>query len=140
MDILRNCGILIGKTNERVALMDDMRLTPMDAARALADAIQNSEEYRQYIELKDIVMGDATNRAFLMEYQSVQTQLQMAAMAGKETTDSETTRFQQLGSLLYMNPDTAKYLMAQLRLQKLVGEVFTLIAEGSGLDLDFPGM
>jgi hypothetical protein len=34
----------------------------------------------------------------------------------------------------------AQYLLCQLRLQKLVGEMFQALGKASGLDLDLPGM
>lgn len=120
--------------------MAQQEMTPMEAARALSRALEQSDEYLKYAQLKEAVMQNETNRALIKEYQALQTQLQMAAMAGKDTSDAEVQRFQQIGSLLYMNTETSQYLMAQLRLQKLVGDVFGEVAKGSGLELDFPGM
>ena len=115
-------------------------MTPKQAAGKLCEAIHACEEYKTYEELKKRVTEDETNRALLKEYSRLSTSLQVAAMSGTEAEGTEVQRFQQLSSLLYMNQDTAAYLVAQLRLQKLVGEVFGLVAQGSGLELNFPGM
>lgn len=111
-----------------------------NATQKLAVAIQDSEEHQSYQALKEIVMSDETNRALLKEYQKAQHSLQMAAMAGKEADEETVQRFSQLSSLLYMNNDVAQYLLAQLRLQKLTGEVFQQLGKASGLDMDLPGM
>ncbi len=110
------------------------------ATNRLVAAIQESEEYGEYQQLKEAVMGNETNRALLKEYQKTQTQLQMAAMAGKEADEDAVQRFSQLSSLLYMNNEVAQYLLAQLRVQKLVGDVFQQIASAAGLELDVPGL
>jgi len=114
-----------------------MPMTALEqATQALAAAIQDTEEYQTHQALKQQVMNDETNRVLLKEYQKAQTTLQMTAMAGKEADDETVQRFSKLSSLLYMNNDVAQYLLAQLRLQKLAGEVFQALGKASGLEFD----
>ena len=110
------------------------------ATEQLTEAIRQSDEYRQYKTLKDDVMANETNRALLKEYQRTQTKLQMAAVAGSEAADGDVERFNKLTSLLYLNPDVAQYLVAQMRLQQLTGEVFQAITGAAELELELPGM
>ena len=115
-------------------------LSVRNATEQLATAIRDSEEYRQYKALKDAVMDNETNRALLKEYQRTQTRLQMAAVSGHEADADDVQRFQKLSTLLYMNNDVAQYLVAQLRVQQLTGEVFQNVAKAAELELDLPGM
>jgi cell fate (sporulation/competence/biofilm development) regulator YlbF (YheA/YmcA/DUF963 family) len=118
-----------------------MPMTDLEkATEALAAAIQDTEEFRTYRALKELVMEDDTNRALLKEYQKAQMTLQMAAMAGKEADDETVERFSRLSDLLYMNNDVAQYLLAQLRMQKLAGEVFQALSRASELEFETPGM
>lgn len=110
------------------------------ATQALARAIQESEEYTVYHTLKEAVMENDTNRALLKEYQKAQTELQMAAMAGKDADEDTVQRFSQLSGLLYMNNEVAQYLLAQMRVQQLAGEVFQRVAAAADLDIELPGM
>lgn len=110
------------------------------ATQALARAIQKSEEYVSYRALKEAVMENETNRALLKEYQRTQTELQMAAMAGKEADEDTVQRFSRLSGLLYMNNEVAQYLLTQLRVQQLAGEVFQRVASAADLDIELPGM
>lgn len=110
------------------------------ATQRLAAAIRESEEYILYSSLREAVMSDDTNRALLKEYQKAQTALQMAAMAGKQADEDAVQRFSQLSSLLYLNNEVAQYLLAQLRMQKLAGDVFGRLAAAAGLEFDLPGM
>ena len=106
----------------------------------MSAAIRETEEYQKYLPLREAVMGDATNRALLKEYQKAQTTLQMAAMAGKEADEETVQRFSKLSGLLYMNQDVAQYLLAQMHLQKLMVEVFQELTTAASLELELPGM
>ena len=47
-------------------------MNPYDQAHALARALKESEEYREYARLKDVAYEDATNKALLDEYNKLQ--------------------------------------------------------------------
>lgn len=111
-----------------------------EATDRLAEAIQQSDEYRQFEALKASVMENETNRTLLKEYQRTQTRLQMAAAAGVNADEADVERFNRMSSLLYMNGDVAQYLVAQMRLQQMAGEVFQRVAKAASLELDLPGM
>ncbi len=107
-----------------------------DQAHALARAIRESDECLEASRLREIAMQDETNRALLTEYSRLQTKLQLSAI-GSQTTDSEEMRrFQQLASLLYMNQEAQAYLLAEMRLQKMLGDVMKIVGEAAGLRLD----
>ncbi len=110
------------------------------ATEQLTAALRESDEYQQYKNLREAVMANETNRTLLKEYQRTQTKLQMAAMAGSTASDDDVERFNKLSSLLYLNADMAQYLLAQMRLQQLTGEVFQAVAAATELDLELPGM
>ena len=110
------------------------------ATRRLLDAIRDSEEYIAYQALKEAVMSDSTSRVLLAEYQKVQTMLQMAAISGKDADEAAVQRFSQLSGLLFTNNEVAQYLLAQLRVQKLTGEICQQMMDAAGLELQLPGM
>lgn len=110
------------------------------ATELLAQAIQNSEEYKQYITLRDAVMANEANRALLKEYQRTQTRLQMAAAAGASAEEADVERFNRMTPLLYMNGEVSQYLVAQMRLTQMAGEVFQRVTQAAELELELPGM
>lgn len=110
------------------------------ASDQLAAAIRRSEEYLTYKQLKDDVMADATNQALLNEYQRLQTKLQMAAVMGADATEDDVQRFKQLSALLMMNASIAQYLLAQMRVQQMMSEVFQTVTQAAELDIKLPGM
>ena len=109
------------------------------ASDQLAGAIRRSEEYAVFKQLKDAVMADETNKALLNEYQRLQTKLQMAAVAGADSTQNDVQRFQQLSALLMMNTAVSQYLVAQMRVQQMMSEVFQTITQAAELEIKLPG-
>lgn len=115
-------------------------MTVYDGAHALARAIRESEEARECKRLKDLAEADETNRALLGEYKRLQTALQLQAMGGSQVPPEDMQRFSQIGSLLYLNSDVQAYLMAEMRVQKLMADVFKIISEAGGLNMDMLGV
>lgn len=110
-----------------------------DTAHRLAVEIKNSDECVRLRELRERAYADNTNRVLLDEYKRLQMRLQMsmAGAAGK-MPDEEMKRFQQLASLLYMNSDVQAYLMAEMQMQKTLGDVFKILTEAAGISFDVP--
>ncbi|MBQ1945314.1 MAG: YlbF family regulator [Clostridia bacterium] len=109
-----------------------------DEANMLARQIRESEVCMNYRQMKEEIDADETNKALINEYKKLQMQLQMAAVAGADTPDSEVQRFQQIGGLLMANPKTMQFLLAEMRLQQMMADVYKILNEAAGLDM--PGL
>ena len=110
-----------------------------DALALLASQLRESPEVREYQRLKAIVEESPTTRALLKEYRRLQLTVQMAAMTGRPNEPDDMSRFQQISSLLYAGTDTSAYLIAEMRLQQSLAEIYRVIAGASGLTLEMPG-
>lgn len=111
-------------------------MNPYDQAHSLARAMKESEEYREYQRLKEIAYQDETNRALLDEYKRLQFRLQAKAASGETLPADEMTRLTQIGTLLQFNADVSAYLLAELRFQRLLADIFKILADVAGIDLD----
>ena len=109
-----------------------------DEANMLARQIRESEVCMNYRQMKEEIDADETNKALINEYKKLQMQLQMAAVAGADTPDSEVQRFQQSGGLLMANPKTMQFRLAEMRLQQMMADVYKILNEAAGLDM--PGL
>ena len=108
------------------------------AAYRLADEIRQSEEYRTYHALKEEVMGDETVAALIREYRRMQMSLQMAAMSGQQADGEEMQRFTALSGLLFAKPEVSQFLLAEMRLQQAMADIFKIITEAADLDIRMP--
>ena len=111
-------------------------MNPYDQAHALARALKESEEYREFMRLKETAYDDATNKALLDEYKKLQFRLQAKAAAGESLPQDDMQRLTQIGALLQFNPDVSAYLMAEFRFQRMLSDIFKILADVAGVDLD----
>ena len=106
----------------------------LDDARMLADKLRSSEEYRTYCEAKERAYASKATAALLDEFYALRMKAQAASVAG--TPDAEVTeKLQRLGELLQFDTAAAEYLMAEFRLNALLGEIYKILAKAVGLDL-----
>ncbi len=111
-------------------------MNPYDQAHALARALRESDEYREYMRLKETAYDDSTNKALLDEYKKLQFRLQAKMAAGESMPQDDMQRLTQIGALLQFNPDVSAYLMAEFRFQRMLSDIFKILADVAGVDLD----
>lgn len=111
-------------------------MNPYDQAHALAKSLKESEEYREYARLKEIAYEDGTNKALLDEYKKLQFRLQAKMASGETLPAEDMQRLQQIGTLLQFNPDVSSYMMAEFRFQRMLTDIFKILADVAGVDLD----
>ena len=110
------------------------------AAHRLANELRQSEEYMTYHRLKDEVMADETQAALIREYKKLQIQLQMAAMSGQQPDSEDMQRFSGISALLFGKSEISQYLLAEMRLQQAMADIFKIFTDAAGLDMQLPGM
>lgn len=111
-----------------------------DAAHELSRQIEKSEECLEYKKLKEIVEENETTKALLKEYRRLQMMLQMSTLSRSNMPTDEMNRFSQISSLLYGGTDTSAFLMAEMRLQQVMADIFSMLTKSAGLNMDLPGI
>jgi cell fate (sporulation/competence/biofilm development) regulator YlbF (YheA/YmcA/DUF963 family) len=107
-------------------------------AHRLAQDIRQSEEYQTYHALKETVMADETTAALIKEYKKLQVKLQMAAVSGAQADSDDMQRFQGITSLLFTKPEVSQYMLAEMRLQQAVADIFRIVTEAADIDMGLP--
>ncbi|MBR1584561.1 MAG: YlbF family regulator [Clostridia bacterium] len=110
----------------------------MEAAKMLGQAIQDSPEYREYARLKEEIDADAGIKSLVNEYKRLQTALQMRVLSGQGMEGEDAQKFQSLNMLLFADSRTSGYLMAEMRLQKMMADVFGVLTQAAGMDIPLP--
>ena len=114
-----------------------MSVNIYDSANALARDIKNTDEYIQYKRLRDEVMSNETNKALINKYKKLQFQLQVAMSGGGQPNPEEMEQLQKIAQVLQLSQDTAGYLLAEMRLQKMLADIYKVIGEAADMDMDF---
>ena len=111
-----------------------------EAQKNMEEAIRQTPEFQEYQKAKDTAFADSLSAQLLTEYGRLQNKLQMFAVTGRQAEESEMERFKQLGGLLFATPVTATYLMAQLRVQKLLADIFADLSKAAGIAIELPSL
>lgn len=111
-------------------------MNPYDQAHALARSMKESEEYREMVRLREAAYESDTNRALLDEYKRLQFRMQAKMAAGETMPEDDYQRLQQIGTLLQFNQDVSAYLLAEFRFQRMLSDIFKILADVAGVDLD----
>ena len=87
-----------------------------------------------YRESKERAYASPSTAALLDEFYALRMKVQASSVAG--TPDAETTeKLQRLGELLQFDAAAAEYLLAEYRLNALLGEIYKILGTAVGLDL-----
>ena len=65
-------------------------------AHQLAQSMRQSEEYLEYMRLKETAYEDSTNRALLDEYKKLQYQMQVKMASGERMEEDDLQRMQKI--------------------------------------------
>ena len=109
-------------------------------AHRLAQDIRNSEEYQTYHGLKESVMGEETTATLIREYRKLQITLQMAMMSGRQAEAEDQQRFSGISALLFSKPEVSQFLLAEMRLQQALADIFRIVTEAADVEMNIPGM
>ena len=80
--------------------------------------------------------ADATNHALLDEYKRLQYQMQLCVASGRRMEEDDLQRMQKIAGLLQFNQDASAYLLAEFRFQKMLADIYKILADVAGIDLD----
>lgn len=100
-----------------------------DEAHNLDRALKESEEYKQYVDLKATASQNEELTAMLNDFQSKQFELQAKQMMGGELGPEMMEQIQSLYQILMKDPLAAQYVQAEMRFSMLVNEVYGILGE-----------
>ncbi len=113
-----------------------MAVNVYDTAHLLAQQLKQTEEFTEYSRLKQIAYEDGTNKALLDELKRLQFKLQAKAASGEKPDDEEMQKLMRISSLLQLNQDAGAYLVAEFRFQKLLSDIYKILGDAAGIDID----
>ena len=64
--------------------------------------------------------------------------MQMRVLSGQGLEGEDAQRFQSLNVLLFSDQRTSGYLLAEMRMQRMMAEVFETLTRAAGMDIPLP--
>ena len=103
-----------------------------DQAHGLAEAIKNSEEFKQYDALKKKIDANSELSDMLKDFQKKQVELQAKQLGGEQLSPEDMTAIQQLYGIMTKDPLAAEYLQAEMRFSIMMKDVYEIVGEAIG--------
>ena len=107
-----------------------------DEAHKLARAIKDSEEYKNYIQKREVVYSDKRNKEMVEDFRNKVLKVQMEQLSGKEIEKDEIEKLNRLEEVLMLNPKISDYFAAELRFSQMVRDINNIIGEAIDIKED----
>lgn len=108
-----------------------------DNVYKLADEIKNSETFAQYKEARDKAFESELNKDLYKKYKEIELKVNAYLMANKEPDEELKKEYQQITSVLSLNSDISAFMIAEHRLNQMMGDIFRILAKAVDIDLGF---
>lgn len=117
----------------------EVNMNVYDQAHKLAQAIKESEEYKQYALNKESMEKNPEVSAMINDFQKKQFELQAKKMMGEEMSEDFMYQVQELYGIMMKDPIAAQYLQNEMRFSLMINDVYKILGEAMGLS-QMPGM
>ncbi len=107
-----------------------------DKANELAKELQQSEDYKEYSRLKEIVTADDQTKSLLSDYKKLQMEAQASMLSGGEPSEETMDKLKKLGEVLMFKPEVAQYFAAEYKFQTIISDIYKIIGDACDLGLD----
>lgn len=104
-----------------------------DQAHGLAQAINASEEFKQYDVLKKQIDANGELAKMLKDFQAKQLEFQTKQMMGETPNAEDMANIQQLYAIMAQDPLAAQYLQAEMRFSLMMKDVYEILGEAIGV-------
>lgn len=104
-----------------------------DQAHGLAQAIRESDEFKQYQEQKEILDTNENLAKIVGDFQQKQLELQAKSIAGEELGDDFQAQVQELYGIIMQDPLAAQYMQAEMRFSIMMNDVYKILGEVMGI-------
>lgn len=100
-----------------------------DQAHQLAQAIKESEEFKQFDSYKKQVEANPQINEAVKDFMKKQFEMQAAQMAGQGIDQEMMQQLSQLSAILMQDPTAAQYMQCQMRFSMMMADVYKIIGE-----------
>ncbi|MBQ0005363.1 MAG: YlbF family regulator [Clostridiales bacterium] len=100
-----------------------------DEAHNLAKAVKESNEYKEYMRLREETAKDEMLSKMLKDLQELQVAIQTAQITGQTIDESQMSQFQSVYAMLAAKPLAAEYMQAEVRFSMMVKDVFDILGD-----------
>lgn len=108
-----------------------------DKVYELVRELKNTEEYTEYMQMKEQIQKSPEIFAKVKEFKDKQREQQIQYISGKEMTEEDKQYMQNLYSIIIQNPESAKFFEKEIKLNVLLADIQKILGEGIKDVLEF---
>ncbi len=105
-----------------------------DSVHALAKALKESEEFKDYQEAKKKLEEDEKAKEMLVDFRNYQLQIQQKQSEGKKVEQEDGEKLKKMFDAINLNLTIKEYLSAEYRFGKMMADVSKIIGEAIGIE------
>ena len=100
-----------------------------DTANRLASEIRESEEYKEYKALKNLLMNNEETKKKLEEFEKLRYEVQLMQYTGEEKDEEKNKKLQEMYGMLVQDKQIKEYFDLEVKFNVMVADVNKIIAE-----------
>ena len=100
-----------------------------DAVNNLARAIKDSNEYKEYKDVKSKIEMDPELKKQIDEFEKIRYEEQLLAMQGERQSEEKIAKLQELYKILVQNSDVKEYFDKEVKFNVMIADVNKIIGE-----------
>ncbi|MDD4200020.1 MAG: YlbF family regulator [Eubacteriales bacterium] len=100
-----------------------------DQAHQLATAIKESEECKQFNDVRKKLEANPDLDSAIKDFMKKQFEFQASQMMGQEVDPEEFAKLQQLSAVLMQDPLSSQYFNNQMRFSQMMSDVYKIIGD-----------
>lgn len=100
-----------------------------DEVNNLARAIKDSNEYKEYKEVKQRILQEPKLKEQIDEFEKIRYEEQLLAMQGEKQSEEKMAKLQELYKILVQNQEVKEYFDKEVKFNVLIADVNRIIGE-----------
>lgn len=100
-----------------------------DEVNNLARAIKDSNEYKEYKEVKQRILQEPKLKEQIDEFEKIRYEEQLLAMQGEKQSEEKMAKLQELYKILVQNQEVKEYFDKEVKFNILIADVNRIIGE-----------
>lgn len=104
-------------------------MNPYDKVHELVKAIKESDEVKEYLEIKEEVYKDEKNKEMIKDFREKQMEVQSLLMQGQEAENEKMEKLQNLYQILASNVKVKEFFDREVRFDVMLSDIYKIIGE-----------
>lgn len=104
-------------------------MNPYDKVHELVRSIKESQEVKEYLQIKEEIYQDEKNKEMIKDFREKQMEVQSLLMQGQEAEAEKMEKLQNLYQILASNVKIKEFFDKEVRFDVMLSDIYKIIGE-----------